>query len=147
MIRMTPTLERLSQLPLFARCDRRELASVASRTTTVRARRGEILMREGATAREVFVIVEGSARVVRDGDPIATLGPGDICGELAVLDHVPRTATVVAESDLVVEASTGQEFTELLHEIPSLSTELLKQLSVRLRNTMQSNHFDDSSYT
>ena len=73
--------------------------------------------------------------MVRDGDPIATLGPGDICGELGVLDHGPRTATVVAESDLVVEASTEQEFTELLHEIPSLSTELLKQLSGRLRNT------------
>ena len=59
MIRMTPTLERLSQLSLFARCDRRELAAVASRTTTIHARRGEILMREGATDREVFVIVEG----------------------------------------------------------------------------------------
>ena len=147
MIRMTPTLERLSQLSLFARCDRRELAAVASRTTTVRARRGEILMRQGAPAREVFVIVEGSARVVRDGDPIATLGPGDVCGELAMLDHGPRTATVVAESDLLVEASTEQEFTELLNEIPSLSTELLKQLSVRLRHAMHSKHYDDSSYS
>ena len=147
MIRMNPTLERLNQLSLFARCDRRELAAVARRTTTVHARRGEILIREGATAREVFVIVEGSARVVRGGDPIATLGPGDICGELAVLDHGPRTATVVAESDLVVEASTEQEFTELLHEIPSLSTELLKQLSVRLRHAMQSSPFEDSGYS
>ncbi len=46
-----------------------------------------------------------------------------------------------------VEASTEQEFTELLHEIPGLSTELLKQLSVRPRNAMHSNHFDDSSYS
>ncbi len=140
MTRMTPTLERLSRLPLFARCGPRELAAVASRTTTVTARRGELLVREGAVGREVFVIVEGRARVIRDGDPIATLGPGDICGEVAVLDHGPRTATVVADTDLVVEVSTKEEFVELLHVVPGLSTRLLEQLSGRLRQAMASAH-------
>ena len=63
-------------------------------------------------------------------------------------DHVRRLARYRTPAGVrVVEASTEQEFTELLHEIPSLSTELLKQLSARLRNAMHSNHFDDSSYS
>ena len=51
MILMNPVLERLSQLPLFAQCDLRELAAVATRTTTVHARRGELLMREEVTTK------------------------------------------------------------------------------------------------
>jgi CRP/FNR family cyclic AMP-dependent transcriptional regulator len=147
VIRMTPTLERLSRLPLFAGCDLRELAAVASRSTTVHPRRGTILVREGTVGREVFIIVEGWARVVRDGDPVARLGPGDVCGEVAVLDHGLRTATVVADSDLVVEVCTKEEFIELLHVVPGLSTRLLEQLSSRLRNAMTSVHGDGIGYS
>jgi CRP-like cAMP-binding protein len=135
---MTPTLERLSGLDVFAHCDRRELAAIASRTTPIHARRGDVLMREGAVGRELLVIVEGEARVVRSGESIAMLGPGDVCGEVALIDRGPRTATVVAETDLVAEVSNPQEFAELLVEVPSLGGHLLTKLAARLRDAMAS---------
>ena len=72
------------------------------------------------------------------GHLVATLGPGDVCGEIALLDHGPRSATVVAETDLVAEVCTAQEFNELLTEVPSFATQLLAQLAGRLRNAMAS---------
>jgi CRP-like cAMP-binding protein len=146
VILMNPVLERLSQLPLFAQCDLRELAAVATRTTTVHARRGQLLMLEGGEGQEVYVIVKGTARVIRGGDAIAQLGPGDICGELAALDPGPRTASVVAEDDLVAKCSTAEEFTEILHLVPSISAELLKQLSGRLRNVAAMHQPNDGGY-
>jgi CRP-like cAMP-binding protein len=130
---LTPTLERLVRLPLFRHCTVRQLALIANRTTTIRARAGDVLMREGAIGRELVVIVEGSADVLVDGEQIATLGPGDVCGEMALLDQGPRSATVVAATDLVAEVCTAQEFAELLEAVPSLSTQLLEQLAGRLR--------------
>jgi CRP/FNR family cyclic AMP-dependent transcriptional regulator len=137
-MRMTPTLERLSRLDVFAQCDRRELAAIASRTTTVHARSGDVLMREGSVGRELMVIVEGQARVVRRGETVAMLGPGDVVGEVALLDRGPRTATVIAESAIVAEVSNPQEFAELLVEVPSLGGRLLRQLAGRLRDAMAS---------
>jgi CRP-like cAMP-binding protein len=136
MTRRTPTLERLSGLPLFASCDARELAAIASRTTTIHARRGDVLMREGASGREMLVIVEGTAGVFRDDVLLATLGPGDVCGELALIDNGPRSATVIATSELTAEVSSRQEFAELLAVVPSLTRPLLRQLASRLRDTM-----------
>jgi CRP-like cAMP-binding protein len=136
MTRMTPTLEKLSGLPLFAGCGPRELAAVASRTTTIHARQGDVLMREGAAGHEMLVIVEGTASVFRDDVLLATLGPGDVCGELALIDNGPRSATVIATSELTGEVSSRREFAELLAVVPSLSRPLLRQLASRLRETM-----------
>lgn len=138
MDRLTPTLERLVRLPLFAHCTVKQLALVANKTTTIHAHAGDVLMREGAVGREFLVIVEGEARVVRDGESIAMLGPGDVCGEVALLDRGPRTATVVAESDLVAEVSDPREFAELLLAVPSLGPALLTQMAGRLRTAMAS---------
>jgi CRP/FNR family cyclic AMP-dependent transcriptional regulator len=135
-MRMNPTLERLSSLPLFADCDRRELAAVANRTTTIRAKKGDVLMREGAIGRELAIIVTGAARVVRDDGVVATLGPGDVVGEMALLDRRPRSATVVADSDMIIEVSTPREFAEMLSEVPRLAPALLRQMTGRLRKAM-----------
>jgi CRP-like cAMP-binding protein len=136
MIRMNPTLERLERLPLFDGLDPRELAAVASRTTTVHARRGDVLLRKGAIGRQMLVIAEGTAHVIRGHEVVATLGPGDVAGEIAVIDHGRRSATVVAHTDMVLEVSTAQEVAELLVEVPRISTRLLTQVAGRLRHAM-----------
>jgi CRP-like cAMP-binding protein len=136
MTRTNPTLERLGGLPLFAGCNERELAAVASRTTTVHARRGDVLMREGALGHEMLVIVEGTAGVFRRDRLLATLGPGDVCGELALIDDGPRSATVIATSELTAEVSSRHEFAELLAVVPRLARPLLRQLAMRLRDSM-----------
>ena len=109
MDRLTPTLERLVRLPLFRNCTVRQLALIVNRTTTVHARAGDVLMREGAIGRELVMIVEGSADVFVDGEHINTLGPGEVCGEMALLD-VPvivltgqsSEATAIAAANLAV---------------------------------------------
>ncbi len=136
MDRLTPTLERLVRLPLFRNCTVRQLALIVNRTTTVHARAGDVLMREGAIGRELVMIVEGSADVFVDGEHINTLGPGEVCGEMALLDQGPRSATVIAATDLVAEVCTAQEFAELLEAVPSLSIHMLEQLATRLRGQL-----------
>lgn len=136
MIRSTPTTERLGRLPLFEGCDPRELAAIASRSTTVRARRGDVLLQKGTIGREMLVIAEGTAAVINGHEVVATLGPGDVAGEVAVLDGGRRSATVVADTDMVLEVSTAREVAELLVEVPRLGTRLLTQVAARLRNAM-----------
>lgn len=99
----------------------------------VTAPAGTVLCQEGAVGREFFFIVDGQASVRRGGRKIATLGPGDYFGELALLDRKPRSATVTADSDMVLLTMSQREFTGLLEEVPPLGRKLLAAMSERLR--------------
>ena len=93
--------------------------------TTIDVREGRDLTVQGTVGREFMIIAEGEASVRRNGRLIATLGPGDFFGELAVIAGVPRTATVTAESKMVVEALNRREFSSLLDESPKLARKIL----------------------
>ncbi|TML07274.1 MAG: cyclic nucleotide-binding domain-containing protein [Actinobacteria bacterium] len=86
---------------------------------------------EGTASREFMIIASGTATVRRKGRKIATLGPGDFFGELALLAGVPRTATVIAETDMVVEALNRAEFATLLDESPSIARKVLTAVAKR----------------
>lgn len=73
----------------------------------------------------------------RNGRKVATLGPGDFFGELAVLAGVPRTATVIAETDMVVEAMNRAEFSSLLDESPAMAKKILMGAVRRLYDNDQ----------
>ncbi len=88
--------ERLEAIPVFASLDDEALRGVATFATETSVSAGKELVREGDYAYELMVIEEGEAEVVRGGEPVATLGPGDFFGEIAVLERTLRTATVVA---------------------------------------------------
>ena len=60
---------------------------------------GSLIVDQGQTGREAFVLLEGNVTVKRNGKKITTMGPGSIVGELSLLDHGPRTATVTCETD------------------------------------------------
>lgn len=94
---------------------------------------GKELVDQGDIGREAFVILSGTASVRRNGRKIATLGPGDPFGELALLDHGPRTASVVAESELRLFVLTARRFNAVLDEAPGLSRKLLGALASRVR--------------
>jgi CRP-like cAMP-binding protein len=130
-----PLLARLRAIPLFSGCPRAELALVARCSTEHRALAGEVLIEQGWTARELLVIVEGSVVVRLDDRPIARLGPGDVVGEVALLDRGPRTASVVAETDVRALVSTAHEVTMLLTHAPALTRALLQATVSRLRST------------
>jgi CRP/FNR family cyclic AMP-dependent transcriptional regulator len=117
--------QTLARIPIFSECSNKELKAISRLVTPVEVRAGKVLTTEGDVGREFMIIASGTATVKRNGRKVATLGPGDFFGELAVLAGVPRTATVTAETDMVVEALNRQEFSSLLDESPALAKKIL----------------------
>ncbi len=110
MARRDAFIDHLQEVALFSACSRKDLQLVARRAEDVRVPAGKVLVTEGETGHEFFVILEGTAKVTRQGRRIATLGPGQAFGELALLDKAPRNATVVAESDMELVVLGQREF-------------------------------------
>lgn len=126
-------LAHLGAIPLLSDCSTRELQRVAQAADEVQVDTGTVLMEQGQLAREAFVIVSGSAEVRRDGINVAVLGPGECVGELALLDHQPRSATVVALEPLELLVIPSSAFSALLDDAPGLTRKLLGTLASRLR--------------
>jgi CRP-like cAMP-binding protein len=128
-------VELIRRAPLFARCSRRELAEIASIADEIDIPAGKELTREGATGREFFVLLDGTADVKKNGRPINRLSAGDFFGEIALVSRVPRTATVVATSPLRVLVITDRAFRSLLDQSPQLQTKVMQALADRLAPT------------
>lgn len=125
--------EHLSRIPLFLGCSTQDLQHLARATDEVRLAEDTVMTRQGEIGREAFIILDGSAEVLRDGDRIAELGPGDVVGELSLLDGGPRSATVVTTGETDVLVLTRPAFNAVLEEIPTLAHRLLVTLARRLR--------------
>jgi CPA1 family monovalent cation:H+ antiporter len=120
--------------PLFTGLSKRERKAVTRLLTTVTVPRGRVLAHAGERGREAMLIVSGTARVDRHGETIATLGPGELFGELALLTGSRRMADVVAETDMVVAALSRQEFASLLDTSPRLAQKVLVDAVQRLHD-------------
>src|SRR4030042_5533991 len=95
-------IDWLRKVPLFSGLSGRDLDLIARQTDVVRADGGRVLTRQGALGEEFLLIVDGSARVERDGKPITRLEAGDFFGEMSLLDGKPRSASVIAESPITL---------------------------------------------
>jgi CRP/FNR family transcriptional regulator, cyclic AMP receptor protein len=126
-------LDHLAAVPLFSACSKKELQAVAKASDEIDLPAGRVLCEQGTIGREAFAIVGGEAEVRRNNRKVATLGPGSYVGELALLDHGPRTATVVATTDIKVLVLGAREFSALLDDVPSISHKLMKALAHRIR--------------
>jgi CRP/FNR family cyclic AMP-dependent transcriptional regulator len=133
MSRRDAFLDHLAEVPLFSALSRKELALVARRAEDVKVDEGRILVSEGSTGSEFFVIIEGEAAVSRKGRKLATLKGGDAFGELALLDKAPRNATVTATTPLEVVVLGQREFGGLIDEVPGFARKLLAGMARRLR--------------
>ncbi len=91
---------RLKSIPLFSALTSEEARRLATFATETSVASGQVLIREGDYATELIVIEEGTAEVLQGGATIASLGPGEIAGEMGLLDHAPRSADVVASSPM-----------------------------------------------
>lgn len=117
--------DRLEGIELFSELSKKERIAVGRLMSTTRIRPGKDLTVEGTPGREFFIILEGEASVRRNGKLIARLGSGDFIGELAVIAGVPRTATVTADTDMLVSVLNRREFSSLLDEQPRLARKVL----------------------
>jgi CRP-like cAMP-binding protein len=133
-------LDRLSGVRLFADLDRHELDSVATLGTEVSVTDGQVLARQGEPANEAFLVLEGTARCERDGNEVATFGPGDFFGEMALLIHGHRTATITATSPMSVRAFHKSEFDDLLERSPKVAVKILRTTAERLLLAEDSPH-------
>lgn len=126
-------LDHLSAVPLFAGCSKKDLQKIARASDEVSIEKGRAIIQEGTTGHEAYVIIDGTATVERKGLKVADLGPGQYFGELALLDHGPRTATVIATSPMQVLVLGQREFAGVLDEVPGLAHKLLASLATRIR--------------
>ena len=140
MARGSPTraAEALAAVPLFQSLTPRELETVAELAKEFSFGAGQPVTKEGADAGRMFVIVEGTAKVDVHGKEVASLGPGDVIGEMALIDGRPRTATVTAETAVKTLSIAAFNFRPLLREHPALAEKLMIELSLRLREVQGS---------
>ncbi len=125
-------VDLIRQVPLFSRCSRKELAEVASIADEIDLPAGRVLMREGERGTEFFVLLDGSADVLRSGRKINKLGDGDFFGEIALVSRSERTATVTTSEPSRVLVITEQAFRALLHHAPQIQIRVLEALADRL---------------
>jgi CRP/FNR family transcriptional regulator, cyclic AMP receptor protein len=125
-------LQCLASVPVFSKCTKKQLQEIGGVATELVLPAGRILARQGEVGLEVFMILDGTASVTRDGRHVATLTAGDFVGELAVLSSHPRNATVAAETELRILVLTHAGLDQLIDDIPGLAKHLLYEVSARL---------------
>jgi CPA1 family monovalent cation:H+ antiporter len=124
----------LARLPLFENVSKRELGQIAAKTVEMDRPAGTILTRAGRDGGLMFVILDGVAEVEKDGTLLGRLGPGDVIGELSLIDGQPRSADVRAVTDLKVLELAQDDFKSLVDSSPKFVQSLLRALSLRIRD-------------
>jgi CRP-like cAMP-binding protein len=130
---MAETEETLRRVPLFSGVKPKELKKLDRRMTERTFNEGDTITTEGHSGIGFFVIEHGNATVSVGGKIIRTLGPGEHFGEVALIDSGPRSATVVATTDLRCRAMSAWEFKPFVEEHPEVAWALLETLVGRLR--------------
>jgi CRP/FNR family transcriptional regulator, cyclic AMP receptor protein len=131
-------IELLKRVPLFAACTRAELDEVAMSADEREAPEGKRLTEEGRPGREFFVLVEGAAVVERSGRKIADLGAGDWFGEMAILRHTRRTATVTTTSPARLLVISDRAFRRTVETTPRIALTVLRSVAQRLEHDARS---------
>jgi CRP/FNR family transcriptional regulator, cyclic AMP receptor protein len=126
-------LDHLRKVSLFSSCTTKDLEKIHKAGDEIPVKAGHVLVEQGKTGREAFVIINGTATVRRNGKKVATLGPGAMVGELSLLDHGPRTATVTCDTDCDVLVLQQNRFLGVIDDVPALSHKLLASLASRIR--------------
>jgi CRP-like cAMP-binding protein len=133
-IRKQEKVEILSHLSLFESCSQRELGQIATISVEAHRPAGTLLTREGQTGGLLFVIIDGKAEVSGSGKRLGELGPGDVVGELSLIDGQVRSASVRATTDVHVLEIASDEFRKLVDKHPKVVRNLLRAMSQRIRN-------------
>lgn len=127
-----PVARALEEVPLFSKCNKVELQRIDSITTESLAPAGRSLTVTHQLGTEFFVILQGTATVYRRGVQLDTVGPGSFFGELTLLGHGRRTATVIADTDMKLLVLTRQEFHSPHFLITPVLEHMLQVVSERL---------------
>jgi CRP/FNR family cyclic AMP-dependent transcriptional regulator len=122
---------RLKSIPLFAELSDREREQVARWADELQVSEGKHLVDEGRFAHEFFVIEEGTAEVRHGEKKLTDLGPGDFFGEIALVEHQRRTASVIATSPMRIIVMFGRDFSQMESEMPSVAARIRQAVEER----------------
>jgi CRP-like cAMP-binding protein len=132
---MPTAIESLSGIPLFANLSPRHLRKILKSSSENRFEAGEVIVREGGRTQTLFIILEGTAIVVRNERTIARRSAGEFFGEVSMIDLRPRAATVTAETDVRCLVLYHDDLRKLVLGDPQVAWSLLQTLAGRLRDT------------
>jgi len=124
----------LRKVPLFSEVTPRQLALIADKVTEIDYPAGRYIVRQGQVGTGCYLIVRGRVKVMRSGEVLATLGPGQFFGELSVLDQMPRVAHVVTAEPTLCLGLASWDFAKLLEQNPKITLNILREMARRLRN-------------
>ena len=120
---------RLKEIPIFSHLSNEEAKRLAAFATETSLADGQILIKQGDYSTELIAIQEGTADVIQDGKTIASLGEGDLIGEMGLIDREPRNADVIATSPMRVVKLTHWEIRRMSDE----TLERIKQTVAKRR--------------
>ncbi len=126
--------ETLAGVAFFEDFSREELRRVAELAEEVEATEGAKLIDQGRVGQECYVVLEGQAGVYMADEHVATVGPGTMVGEMSLVEHRPRNASVVAETPMKLVAFDTKAFKTLLQEMPKVHDRVMATLAARLKN-------------
>ena len=130
--------ELLKRVPLFSDLERKELQQIARSMKPRTFSPGQEIAVEGESGVGFFVIEDGQAKVTVRGDEVRTLGPGDYFGEVALITHGARTATVTADTELKTYGMTFWDFRPLVEDTPGIAWKLLQSAVKQYDQSQQS---------
>ncbi len=106
-------------------------------TDATKVEAGATICREGEPGDSMYAIVEGKVEITVGGRLIEVLGPGDVFGEMSLIDRSPRSATAIAKSECSIAVIDERRFGYMVQQTPYFALEMLRTLSVRLRRLMK----------
>ena len=133
MPRKRSKIDVLQNVWLFSACTSKELGRIASLVDEAEVPAGAVLTKEGATGREFFAVAEGKATAKIRGKKVASYAPGDIFGEMSLLDAGPRSATITADTPMQLYVLDARSFATLIDKHPAVARKILRVMAARLR--------------
>ncbi|OHE22672.1 MAG: hypothetical protein A2X92_01615 [Syntrophus sp. GWC2_56_31] len=132
-IKRDQKIDILKKVPMFSNLSNRQLIEIAKHTQQISIKAGEVLAKQGSRGWEFFFIVEGKAKVQKDVKEIRKLTSGDFFGEISLIDQEPRTATVIADTDMILLVVDTRSFAHLLETITGLQGKIILALCRYIR--------------
>ena len=127
-------IDSLRSIRLFRSLSKKDLTAIARAGEEITLPAGEEFVTEGADGDAAFILLEGSVTLRRNQRTLTTLGPGEIIGELALLDTAPRTASAICDTECTLFKLDRVRFLGLIEEVPALAHKVLQTLASRIRD-------------
>jgi CRP-like cAMP-binding protein len=124
--------DRFGNIPIFRGCSKQELKRLAEVAHIESVATGAALTTEGTEGRTLYVLLQGGAKVTRNSVRVADIEPGAVIGEMALLTHQPRNATVTVTEPSEIAAIHANDFDKLLKDSPTFTRRVLDTMAERI---------------